>query len=67
MNRNFIVNEETKTEIILLIKTLKNEFPRVLTRVTRSTVGYNVTIEGTDNDISKFINKLTDSGVVLNK
>ncbi len=67
MNRKFIVDEDTKTEIILLNKTWKNEFPRVITKVTRSTDGYNFTIEGTENDVSEFINKLTDSGVVLNR
>ncbi len=67
MSRIFIVDEKTKEEIMLFSNTWTNEFPRLITRVTRRTDGYNIIIEGTENDISEFINKLTDNGVTLNR
>ena len=66
MKRIFIVDEDTKEEILRFSKTWTNEFPRLITNFTRTTNGYNIIIEGTENDISEFVNKLIDNGVTIN-
>lgn len=65
MEKYYLVNENIKNEINSLNKTLTNEFPRVILRFNRRTDGYSLTISGTDDDVTRFINRLSENGVVF--
>ena len=65
MKRRFVVGHETKEEILRLTKAWTHEFPRIIVQVTGRTDGYSITIDGLEGDVSEFISKLHDNGVVL--
>lgn len=65
MGRMFIVDDETKEEILIFNKTRTKEFPRILVRVNQRIDGYSIFIDGPEEDISEFVSKLQDAGVHL--
>jgi hypothetical protein len=65
MERIFIVNNETKEQILHFCKIWTNEFPRVRTKINVRTDGYSIIIDGLEEDVSEFINKLHNNGVTL--
>jgi hypothetical protein len=65
MKRFFIVNDETKKEILHFTKAWTHEFPRVIVQITGRTDGYLITIDGPEEEVSEFISKLNDNGVEL--
>jgi len=64
MDRIFLVNEEAKEQILQFSRS--DKFPRVAVQVNRRRDGYLITINGIDDEVSKFIEWLKSNGVELN-
>ena len=65
MEKYFIVTEDTKNELLSLDKKLTNEFPRVILKINGRTDGWSLVISGTDDDVTRYIDRLRDNDIIL--
>ncbi len=62
----FQINNEDQKAMNDAIISIEN-FPRIFAKWTRNKDGFLLTIEGPDNEVPLFIEKLEESGFTLNK
>lgn len=65
MNRIFGVNEETQKQILSLNKAWTNEFSGAGVQINRRADGYSIIIDGPENEVSEYIDRLLDNGIEL--
>jgi|694.fasta_scaffold79977_4 hypothetical protein len=67
MEKYFIVSEASKDKLLSINKEIPNEFPRVivsnLNRQTEDT--WSFIISGPNDEVTRFIDRLADEGLVL--